>query len=252
VARLRRKALETDAQGWPRCIHLAGVDGTGKSTQARALMAKLEAEGTPARQVWLRFPRLLSIPFLVYARLRGYSRREVVNGYEHGYWHFEPSWLMSRVFPWVLLLDTAVLALIKVYLPLNLGSVVVCDRFVVDILADLMAGLGDERFDERLPGHLFLALLPRNSRVVILDLDTETARQRSPELEGDRSHAERRKVYLEIARRRHFPVVSAASPVEEVTSQVIDRINTSAPAAPSGGKLLPGGPVIGGNRGYQR
>lgn len=249
MARYGRNAAGTGTQSWPQCIHLAGVDGTGKSTQARALMALLEAEGTPARQVWLRFPRFLTIPLLIYARLRGYSRREVVNGHEHGYWHFESSWLMSKVFPWVLLLDTALLALIKVYVPLGLGSVVVCDRFVVDTLADLMAGLDDVCFDEGLPGRLFLALLPRHSQVVVLDLDTETARRRSPELEGDRSHSKRRGVYLEIARRRHFPVVSAASPVEEVTSQLIDRINGSAPAASVEGPFQAGEPVIGGDRG---
>jgi hypothetical protein len=90
------------AQYWPRCIHLAGVDGTGKTTQAKAVLTMLRSQGMRARYVWLRFPRLFCTPFLVYARWRGLSRYEVVDGQRHGYWDFESSWLMSKVFPWVL------------------------------------------------------------------------------------------------------------------------------------------------------
>ena len=146
---------------WPRCVHLAGENGAGKTTQAKALLALLRCDGLPARHVWLRFPRFFCAPLLAYARLRGYSHRETVDGHEHGYWDFRRSWIMSVLFPWALLLDSWLAALVKIYLPLWRGYVVVCDRFVIDILADLMVGLGDACWDERMPGRLFLALLPR-------------------------------------------------------------------------------------------
>ncbi len=212
---------------WPRCIHLAGVDGTGKSTQVKHLLARMEADGVEPKSVWLRFPRLFSVPFLVYARLRGLSHREVVEGHEHGYWDFENSWLMSYVFPWVLLLDSFLFALVKVYVPLAMGRTLLCDRFVVDTLADLMAGIKREKFDQTLPGRLYLALLPRGTRVVVLDLPTELARERSPELRGDRTHAQRRAVYAGLAERQGFPLVSTAAPVEVVAEQMVDVIKGS-------------------------
>lgn len=213
-------------------IHLAGVDGTGKTTQAEAILALLRSRGITARYAWLRFPRFFTIPFLVYARARGYSYRETVDGHEHGYWNFRASWIMSRVFPWVLWLDTFLLALFNVYIPLWLGRTVVCDRFVLDTLVDLMAGLADPRSDERLPGRLYLALLPRDARVVVLDLETAIARQRSPELGGDRTHSHRRQMYLDVAGRQGFPVVSTAASIGEVTSRLLGTIRVGEKGIP--------------------
>ena len=215
---------ESVSQNWPRCIHLAGVDGSGKTTQARAILSCIEQQGIPARCVWLRFPWLFCVPFLIYARLRGYSRRETVEGHSHGYWDFGASWLMSNVFPWVLLLDTFLLALAKIYVPYWRGYTVICDRFVADILVDLMAGLDDNGFDERLPGRLFWALLPHGARVVVFDLDTEAAQRRCPELAGDRTHSKRRAIYLDIARRRHLPVFTTTDSVDGVFFQIGDKI----------------------------
>jgi thymidylate kinase/predicted nucleotidyltransferase len=201
-------------------IHLAGVDGSGKTTQALRLLEAFEVRGLSASFAWVRFPRLFSIPFLVYARLRRYSWRETVNGVEHGYWDFRRSPLMTVVFPWALWIDTFLMALIKVYLPLLSGRVVVCDRFVVDILADLMIALDDRNFARRLPGRLFLALLPRSSRVVVLDIETSLARQRSPDLEGDKTHARRREIYLVLAESQRWPVVSSAQTLEATAGQL--------------------------------
>lgn len=219
---------EPVSQHWPRCIHLAGVDGSGKTTQARAIVSCLEQQGIPARCVWLRFPRLFCVPFLIYARLRGYSRHVTVEGHPHGYWDFGTSWLMSSVFPWVLLLDAFVLALVKIYVPLWRDYTVICDRFIVDILVDLLAGLDDNCFDERLPGRLFWALLPRSARVVVFDLDTEAAQRRCPELKGDRTHSKRRAIYLDIARRHQLPVVIASDSVDGVFFQLEDKVAVKA------------------------
>jgi thymidylate kinase len=219
---------DIDADSLPRCIHLAGVDGTGKTTQARAILSWLQGQGIAVRYVWLRFPCIFSTPFRVYARLRGYSRRETVAGHQHGYWDFGSSWLMSRIFPWALLLDTLVVALVKIYVPLWRDYTVICDRFIVDILVDLLAGLDDNCFDERLPGRLFWALLPRSARVVVFDLDTQTAQRRCPELGGDRTHSKRRAIYLDIARRRRLPVVIASDSVDGVFFQLEDEIAVKA------------------------
>ena len=118
----------------PRCIHLAGVDGTGKTTQGKEILTFLQSRGIQPRYAWLRFPRFFSIPFLIYARMRRFSYREVVKGNEHGYWEFDRSWLMFWVFPWVLWFDAFLLALFRVYIPIWTGSTVLCDRFTVDTL----------------------------------------------------------------------------------------------------------------------
>lgn len=220
------------SERWPRCIYLAGADGTGKTTQAKALLALLEKEGLRVRYVWLRFPRLLCVPLLVYARLRGYSMRERVGGTEHGYWYFDRSWLMSNVFPWLLWLDTLLLTLFKLYLPLWRGYTVVCDRFVVDILVDLMTGLNEAHLSEQLPARLFFRLLPTGSRLLILDLGSDMARQRSADLKGDRSHEMRRSQYLELACQRQLPIVDSSAPISTVTERIVRLLRSTDDGVP--------------------
>lgn len=205
----------------PACIHLAGVDGTGKSTQARILADLLRRRHAHVRCVWLRFPRLLSAPLLVYARLRDLSWQETVGGSTHGYWDFGGSWVMAHVYPWLVWIDALIYAAVYVYTPRLLGRGVVCDRFVVDTLADLMAALEDDTFDLRLPGRLFPVLIPRTALVVVLDLDFVHAVQRNPELAGDRTWPLRRRMYQAIARHQGLRVISTKGAVEEVTEQIL-------------------------------
>ena len=218
------------AEPLPRCIYLAGADGSGKTTQAQAMLAWLAGQGVRARYVWLRFPRLFCTPFLVYARLRGYSYQETVGEQRYGYWEFGASWLMRTVFPWVLLADTFLLALVRIYLPLARGYTVVCDRFVADVLVDLMLGEGQRELDRGLPGRLFLALLPPGVCTVIIDLGTATALQRTPALQGDRTRSARRNLYLELAARRRWPVVSSEPPREVVAAQLMALFNDPSAA----------------------
>jgi hypothetical protein len=150
-----------------------------------------------------------------------------VQGQRHGYWDFRRSWVLSHLLPWALLVDTFLVALFKIYWPLARGWTVVCDRFVVDILVDLMTGLGDDSFDAGQPGKLFFGLLPTHSRVVVIDLDSDLARQRCPELLGDRTHEQRRTAYLNIARRHGLPVVSSATAIDVTTAALMESLGAS-------------------------
>ena len=72
----------------PRFIYITGCDGTGKTTQTRLLLEQFRLQGVKAKQVWIRFPFLLSLPLQAYARWRGLSWNEQSNGGRHGYWCF--------------------------------------------------------------------------------------------------------------------------------------------------------------------
>src|SRR5690606_9788348 len=113
-----------------RFIYITGCDGTGKTTQANLLLKHLEAAGGRPRHLWLRFPFFLTLPLLVYARLRGFSWYEEHDGVRQGYWNFRRSWVLRTLFPWVLLVDATLAAVVKVHLPLWMGRTIVCERFV--------------------------------------------------------------------------------------------------------------------------
>ncbi|HXF64901.1 MAG TPA: hypothetical protein VNK95_24960 [Caldilineaceae bacterium] len=201
-------------------IYITGCDGTGKSTQARLLLAQLEAAGRAPMHLWLRFPFFFTAPLLVYARLRGHSWFEEHNGTRQGYWDFRRSWLLRTLLPWVLLVDAALAALGRIYLPLWRGRTIVCERFVLDMVVDLALAVGDPRFHVRLPGRLFRRLLPRRAQIAILNLDAATLRARRADLEADRRLEERLLGFERLISDYKLPALSSRLPVEEVNRQI--------------------------------
>ncbi len=210
----------TVAHTLPRFIYITGCDGTGKTTQARLLIDQLQAMGIKTHHVWLRFPFFFSLPLLAYARLRGYSWYEETDGVRHGYWDFRCSWLMKNAFPWVLLLDASLAALWKVYLPLWSGQTLVCERFVLDMLVDLAAALGNDAFYRHLPGRLYFRLLPSQSQIFILDLDAAAIRSRRADLVNDLKLVARLEAFRCLSAAKGYTQLSSQAPVIELNRQI--------------------------------
>jgi hypothetical protein len=207
----------------PRFIYVTGADGTGKSTQARLLIDHLRSRGIQCLHLWLRFPFFFSLPLLVYARWRGYSWYEADGGVRHGYWDFRNSWGLRVFLPWVLFVDAALAALRRVYIPLWLGSTLVCERFVWDMLVDLAVAFDDGDIHSRLPGRLYMHLLPRDTVVILLDLDTGTIRGRRADLQADRRLEARLQAFRNMAFIYSIPVLSSRISIEEV-NQCIEKM----------------------------
>jgi thymidylate kinase len=208
----------------PRFFYLTGCDGTGKTTQADLLCAHLRRLGARPRRVWLRFPFLFSLPLLAYARWRKLSWHEDIGGARHGYWDFRASRLLKTLLPWTLLVDAALAALIRVYLPLWSGETVVCERFVLDMLVDMAVAFDDAALSRRWPGRLFSRLLPRQATIVVLDLDAPTIRARRYDLQSDRRLEERLEMFRRLAADLALPLISSAAPMSEVSHKILNQL----------------------------
>jgi thymidylate kinase len=209
----------------PRFIYITGCDGTGKTTQASLLVDQLQARGIKTRQLWLRFPFFLSLPLLAYARARGLSWYEKTGNVNHGYWDFRTSRLLRTFLPWTLLIDAAFAGLFKIYLPLWSGWTIVCERFVLDMLADLAVAFRDDCLCNRLPSSLFLRLLPPGSKVILLDLSPAVIQARREDLKSDRLLSERRRAFLVLGRACNLPQLSSEDSIARVNRQIWDRLN---------------------------
>lgn len=204
----------------PRFIYISGCDGTGKTTQVRLLLEQLRLQGIIAKQVWLRFPFLFSLPLLAYARWRGLSRYERNSYVRIGYWNFQSSRMLRWLLPWTILLDATISGLIKIYLPLWRGETVICERFVLDMLVDMSVAFDYPNMQRYLPGRLFLGLLPPGAKVVILELDPTTIRQRREAMIYDQGLEPRLKAFHSISKDLGLPVFSSRYPVHELNLQI--------------------------------
>ena len=217
----------------PTFIYLAGADGTGKTTHARAIADELARRGAHVRYLWFRWPHVLSLPLLAYCRLRGLTRYHVVDGVRYGGWQFYRSRMVSGLFPWLWLVDTALASLATVYFPRWLGRIVVCDRFAYDALVDLMLAVNNERLLDSVVGRAFLRLVPKDGVTVLLDAPDGTLRQRKADLKHDNRVARRREMYLALASHLGLPVVDTAGSAEVSLERI------SALVARPGARSLP-------------
>lgn len=199
-----------------RFFYVTGADGTGKTTQTDRLLADLSSQGMSPRRLWLRFAFFTSIPLLAYARWRGYSWHEADGDVIQGYWDFTQSWLLRVLLPWLMLIDAASAALFRIYLPLWLGHTIVCERFSLDMVADLEIALKDPDFHTKLPGRLFPTLIPKNSSVILLDGEPEIVSQRRADLMFDRCLPERLATYRRLADSFAYPILSSGNSIEDV------------------------------------
>jgi hypothetical protein len=204
-----------------RFYYLCGCDGVGKTSHADLLATHLAGTGKYVRHVWLRFPFLTSIPLLAYARLRGLGGYHEAGGIRHGHWDFGRSRLMRALLPWSLLLDALLAAAFHIYIPMILRTTIVCERFVIDILADLIVAFDDPGLAARLPGRLYPRLIPPRGTVLMLDLDADTICRRRPSLAGDARLDTRLAAFRSLATDLGLQVLSTEPALEAVHHQIL-------------------------------
>jgi dTMP kinase len=192
-------------------VSIEGVDGSGKSTQARLLEQHLLGLGRDV--VATREPGGTALGEAV--------RRLVLNGPEMAGWAEAALFAASRAEHAVEVIRPA----------LERGADVVCDRFVDSSLAyqGIARGLGLDRVLE-LNLTVLEGLLPDRTFVLALDAGAAGARRREDpdriEREGDAFQARVGEAYQELARRfpERIELVDGSRPAEEIAATVRLRV----------------------------
>ena len=181
-------------------IVVSGIDGSGKSTIIKALQARLREEGIESHYVWMRYNHILVKPVHAFCRLVGLSRRYLSSQgavWRHEFYRCQIFCSFYIFLTWI---DTW-LGRWKMACQLwgRKPKVVICDRWVNDILIDLAA---DSRRDGLLDGKWqtrFQRVLPRGAKqFVIVRGDAEILACR-PECRDDPSLVIRQSMYRRLA-----------------------------------------------------
>ena len=206
-----------------KVIVLTGIDGSGKTLYARKLVKALHEQGVKAKYVWLRFNHFFSKPLLAFCRLVGLTRYEFVGGHRLGYhefYRFPPIAIAYIFLQWI---DTLWSTFWKIYLPSRLlGQVVVCDRYLYDILVDLAVDTGKNNIFSSWIARIFLALLPKDSRVFLLMRDRGKILEVRPEICYDYTIEQRLKLYSRIVKDHRVEVINNNGSREE-TFEILKR-----------------------------
>jgi len=210
-----------------KLIVFAGIDGTGKSSLANAVRSELERKNIPVKYVWMRMNYLFSRPFLLICRLTGLTKRPLVNGHKisvHEFYRFKP---MAKLVQYTHFIDTVIGWFKNIYVPLNFGTkVVICDRFVHDILVDYaIEGHEWNIFSKRI-AKLFFLLIPPNTKFFLIDVEKENILKRKTDvIDYDEYFNQRYRLYDELKKDKSFTIINNNGSMDLALRNIFEDLN---------------------------
>ncbi|MFZ3382336.1 MAG: thymidylate kinase [Candidatus Methanoperedens sp.] len=210
----------------PMFICITGIDGVGKTTHVNLILEHLRNKGIKCEYKWLRFHHLVSLPLLAFCRLAGYTRVSTLGGRQKCSYHeFYRSRFISAVYPWILLADTVLFTTLKVYIPMFFGTSIVCDRFIYDTLIDVTVATKDHEIYNKTVCKLFLNLIPKDARFIMLSLEKSIVLSRREELIDDLTFDARYELYQEFADHFGIRVIDNSNLVVDVNKIIISGLD---------------------------
>jgi len=159
-------------------VTFSGVDGSGKTTQAEALLSAFQTCHLRAQRVWSRGGSASWIGWLTGRRQRVPVSGTAKDRVRARQTRFRSPWLRWG-WSWLTTLELLWEYALRIALPLCLGRVVIADRYLFDTLADWGAYFGEESVEKRSAARLLRGLSPRPAVAFLLDLPSAVAQSRS-------------------------------------------------------------------------
>ncbi len=204
-----------------RIISVSGIDGSGKTTIIDEHSSTLTAEGRNVHIVWLRYNHYLSKSVLALARLFKFTVFEDHDDCRVSYHEFYRSKMLSHVFIWLTWLDAALTTLVLVYIPSRVFNyVVVCDRWVLDILIDLEIDTHIKLHRNSRYSRMFWGLVPSDAQLTVINRSYDDILDARPEHRYDRNLAERYRLYGVLMEYNDLIVIDNTADLESTHSQV--------------------------------
>ena len=196
-------------------IAVSGVDGSGKTTQIGLLEKRVKQLRPETITVWSRWRPISSLLLLALAKRLGYATVHATSSIGFVETQLSSKAGLASLWCFLTMLDNLLKTGLKVSIPLLLGRVVICDRYVLDLIVETMADLHDSPWKPRL-GYKLLRLLPRPDQAFLINVDPEIAYGRKPDLPTLSHFVERVHLYNEMGRILGVQIIDGRLQVEEI------------------------------------
>lgn len=201
-------------------ICFTGIDGSGKTTLAKALVAGLETEGFRSRYVYGRLHPVILRPVHMVGKALFLRKKDMYRDYVE-YSQAKKGLLENRIlsalYESLVLFEYFFQMTIKVRLPLAIGRDIVCDRYVYDtIVTDLAVDLKYPRWRISKALRRYLWLFPRPNLVFLVDVPEEIANRRKDDVPSVKYLEERRRLYLEAGQEHGMIILDGSKSADEV------------------------------------
>lgn len=204
-----------------KVICISGIDGSGKSTIIKRLQDFFINKQIKFGTFWLRYNHFYSKPLLMFARIFSYTKYYQIDGIRIGYHNFHNSKLLSKAFIYLQYLDAKrARAKIKKWQSKHPGAVVILDRFIYDILVDLMIDCGDFKLLQRQKAQAFLKLELENTTTIVIKRKIKDIMQVRPECRIDKNFNNRYQLYQQIAALPQVQCINNQASLDQALEQL--------------------------------
>lgn len=207
-----------------KLICIIGIDGSGKTTQARQLVRTLSDRGISCKYRYGRIIPLLPRPFMYLGKkvfLKNSDSFKDFRAHSVKKRRLFSNSGISRIYQGVFLLDYLIQAIMKIRIPLLFGNNIVSDRYVYDtVITDLAVDLG---YSEEKIGSLIrqlLLMLPKPDITFYIDTPEQIAMSRKTDVPSVDYLIERRSRYSQVANSWGMEIVDGAESIDEVRNSI--------------------------------
>ncbi|HSG28850.1 MAG TPA: hypothetical protein VLA34_10245, partial [Candidatus Krumholzibacterium sp.] len=207
---------------------LSGLDGTGKSSQAERLLDRLEAEGLRSGVIWNRWKPILTLPLVKLARRMlspvKDARTEDYSNFTEAKREKMKSPLKQKLWQRMVWSEYALQVRWRLVTHGWPSRGMVCDRYVYDTIVDMAVNFSvpPERL-ETLCEDPLLSLFPVPAQAVLIDIDPETGATRKDDGTPVEYLADRRQLYLQMARITGAVVVDGTGSIDDIAEEIWER-----------------------------
>jgi len=208
-------------------ICFTGIDGSGKSTQAKKLVENLSRSGVKSKYVYARLVPIIFKLLLIGGNLFFLRDKNINNDYENRL-HTKKNTLkkhifLSKIFYKIMLFDYSLQLLCKIKIPILLNKNIVCDRYIYDtIITDIAVDMGYSEEDIFNQIERCLSILPTPDIIFLIDLPEEVAYKRKTDISSVGYLRDRRKYYLSAADKFKMIKIDGDGGIEDIEQKIFD------------------------------
>ncbi|MEM3739763.1 MAG: hypothetical protein QXP84_03110 [Candidatus Korarchaeum sp.] len=152
-----------------KLIYFFGPDGTGKTTHANLIADYLRLRGFKVWRSRIKYHHTFAYVLLKLMNFCGYN----VNIISYYGFPKELAHKINSIWKIIEFFSLLLAIFYRIYLPMLLGYIVVCDRYVLDSIATLSYFLKDQRFSLSIFARILVELIPKNSLLVFFDAEID-------------------------------------------------------------------------------
>jgi thymidylate kinase len=205
-------------------IVFAGIDGSGKTTQAKYTFSLLKDKLDQVTYVWCRWD-----PFVFRFLIKLWKKYNKKN-LEKSYWQqkdkktrFLKKPLFRGIWIWGWIIEYGIQVFFKIRLRRIAGArMIVSDRYFYDSFVDqaINLNLSEKQAFHFLNTYWIRKIFPEPDLVVYLDCLEEIALSRKHDIAHIDYLKDRRRLFLEIAIRKNWPMIDGTLPKENVQNSI--------------------------------